>query len=119
MLYPNKKVSVGDTWKQTFQQSSLYLGNLVSEYECELEKITQDEGRKVAVIRYTGSTRKAEKTGPRARLFFSLMDLKSSDVEGTAVYDIELSRFVRQTEQVTTEVVGQMDGPQLSGLHLA
>ena len=60
ILYPNKKVKVGDTWKKSVEVTAPKLGKITSQYDCKLDKITEQGGRKVAVVEYHSTSRIAD-----------------------------------------------------------
>ncbi len=53
LIYPNKKVKKGDTWKATSSRARPPIGTVVTEYQYKLDRIGKEDGRKIAVISYT------------------------------------------------------------------
>ncbi len=94
LMFPNKEVKVGETWKARSVDDDPQLGVIAHEYEYTLDKITTDQGRKVAHISYKvqiskGESDEGEETPTKV----------GGGGSGQAVYDIDEGTVVRQTGQ--------------------
>ncbi|MCK6484894.1 MAG: hypothetical protein HUU22_18040 [Phycisphaerae bacterium] len=92
-LYAGKEVKAGDTWTRTLRPKSPFLGDIVLDYRMKLEKTTSRDGRKVAELSFTETTKKAE--GSENELNEMGMALESGLATGTAIFDIDLGQIVR------------------------
>lgn len=107
-LYPNREVKVGETWTRQLQDVVPQVGRIFFEYKCKLDRLAEENGRKVAIVTYTGTVKKdPDDKGPHGPSGTFNM---TGDFAGDAVFDIELGEFVRikQTNKSTLEqqVVG-------------
>lgn len=107
MLYPNREVSVGDTWQYASRVRGPLTGDRVCEYNFHLKGIEEKGGRLVAEIGYTGTIRTVAGAEPGPAVL-GHVELKSGTVEGAATFDIERGQYVRQTDQ--THVVMEIEG---------
>lgn len=92
-LYAGKEVKPGDTWTRTLRPKHPYLGDIVLEFNMKLEKITSRDGRKVAEVSFTETTKKA--AGGEEAANEMGMEFESAHSRGTGVFDIEWGQFVR------------------------
>jgi len=53
LIYPNKKVKKGDTWKASSFRVRPRIGTIVTDYQYKFDRIGKENGRKIAVISYT------------------------------------------------------------------
>lgn len=83
-------VSVGDKWTRVVTQEDQATGSRTNYYYNTLERITEEDGRRLAIIRFTGEI-KQDQPG--------LFTLINGTFEGTAAYDIERGQFVRKSTQ--------------------
>ena len=111
VLYPYKTVKVGDTWTRTVRQFGVYLGDVVREYQCTLDRIGTEDGRPIAVVRYTAKIAQPPGAKRGARMFFMLLDRTSGDIEGTATFDVKKGEFVAQSETTRMIIDGSTSGP--------
>jgi hypothetical protein len=61
VLYPWKKVGVGEKWNRSLTIDLPRIGKITTDYECRLDSIKEEGGRKVAVISFKGTSRSAAK----------------------------------------------------------
>jgi hypothetical protein len=113
VLFPNKEVKEGDTWKGSFTQSDASLGELKNEYECKLDGITEKNGGKEATISYKLVVTKLRGPKKGKKGDAGTVEFKSSAAEGTAVFDSTQGCFVKMTEKGTTELELTMMGKQV------
>jgi hypothetical protein len=93
--YPEKPVAVGDTWTRTVANPAQTLGTIEVTYNAKLDKIEERDGRKVAVITYTTSS-KLTSAGQSPMGTPELVDSKG---QGTAVVDIETGLPIEQSNE--------------------
>ncbi len=110
VLYPNKRVRVGDEWTAATIQPSIYQPNILREYQCKVEFIGERDGARIAEISYRVKMRESDDRQSKARMFGMLMSFKDGHAEGTATFDIKRGEFVAQTEDVLMNLVGVADG---------
>lgn len=104
-LYPNKEVKPGDTWQKVLTDSLPRLGPVVFNYDCKLDRISEEKGRKVAVVTYTGTV-KSDKSAKSEDGGHATLD---GQFKGTAVYDVELGQFTHREQNGNTKI--SMAGP--------
>jgi len=98
LLYPNKEVAPGDTWKKSIHDTLPRIGKVVTDYECKFDRLTQEAGRKVAVIAFTAKMSrdpgdKAGSEGSRAEATLE------GRFNGTAMFDIEAGQIVKRVQE--------------------
>jgi hypothetical protein len=93
-LYPNKEVKAGDTWHSEVRSPSP-AGDFITERHMKLERIGKEDGREVAVVSYTTSTRRAPEAKNQPVMGGMMLDIVSSEGTGRATYDIAKGVFVR------------------------
>ncbi|MEK6642619.1 MAG: DUF6263 family protein [Planctomycetota bacterium] len=104
LMYPNKEVNVGDTWKKTQRDLLPQIGKVVSRYEYKLDKITEEAGRKVAVISFKSTMEKdtsgkpADDVGPLGNA-----DVKGTS-SGTTTFDIERGMVTKSIANNETKI---------------
>jgi hypothetical protein len=128
VLYPNKKVKVGDTWKTTAEINAPQLGKILTDYDCKLEKITDQAGRKVAIVGYKSVSRLTEapaetpaakkpaaddddeadedsddKDKPAEKPAKSANQLNATSV-GTAVFDAQTGEMLTRSDEGTSQI---------------
>jgi hypothetical protein len=125
LIYPNKKVKVGDTWNASISIERHMVGTIVTDYQYTVDRIDTENGRKTVSISATGlmskgedakedtdskeqasieegeegedvEQKQAEQTGPEMELTGSLT--------GTALYDVESGRIVRRTTDSNVDI---------------
>ena len=88
-IFPARKVSVGDTWTNTFTSDDAFLGKTVSEYKCKLDKLEQHDGHPLAYISYEATTRIAPGSEAPANPMGMTPTLKNMKTTGTVVFDVQ------------------------------
>ncbi len=139
LIYPNKEVEVGDTWKASSEIARPPFGTFVTGYRYTLDRIAVEDGRKTAVIKVEGvvsgrsdsetSTEAEERgTAPKGDKENDSAEgdgkKASPEVEvrgaisGTALYDVALGRVVRETTQGEMDITIALSrlNPALEGL---
>ena len=96
VLYANKEVSVGDTWTNTYRQPG---PDREAEYLVKLDRIAEQDGRKVAIVSYEATFRRPKDAKDTnlpggARLMYA-----RGSLAGMATFDIELGEFTTQQDQ--------------------
>ncbi len=109
VLFANKTVKVGDTWSGTVRTRSAYLGDLVREYRCKLDRFDTDNGRRVAVVTYSADIRRPPDAVPG---MFAVSAIKSGRLEGTANFDTERREFTYQSEAINLVLEAAVSGPE-------
>jgi hypothetical protein len=100
ILYPNKEVKVGDTWKKSLTTKRPDMGTMLIDYTCKLDRITEEKGRKMAVVSFE-TTSKLKSTGKATSKPTNKIDGHS---KGTALFDIEHGEFVERSEKGSTKL---------------
>lgn len=107
MLYPNKEVKVGETWKKTHRDTLPRVAKVVTHYEYTLDRLSEEAGRKVAVITYKTTMEKdpdaKSDDGPG---FFGENPIIKGTGNGTATYDIERGLVVKQVSNRHVTIEG-------------
>jgi hypothetical protein len=114
VLYANKEVKVGDHWKRQLTDNLPRIGKVVSEYDCKLDRITEEEGRKVAVVSFESTTKSADRPAgetPSAEPQLSM----DGTYSGTGTFDIEKGLITKavsegQAKLKTVSSGGESDG---------
>lgn len=104
LYFPNKEVKVGDTWKATVVQPSRLTGDLEQEYNCKLDKIAEEDGRRLAVVSYTAVTRLAKDARPAADADVNIQ-FTSGTGKGTVWLDVAAGELVRLEEDSESKLV--------------
>lgn len=112
---PMKEVSAGDTWTRELAREHHMFGELVTRYACKLERIEEQEGRKVAVLSYTSETNPAEGAEPKANAMGMTPVVKSMVSKGTITVDVSNGYPVGQEAESTSEIDLQMASPSGEG----
>lgn len=103
LMYPNKEVKVGETWTRTQRDLLPQIGKVVSHYEYTLDKITEEAGRKVAVITFK-STMEKDTTGKQTEAGpLGNADVKGSST-GTTTFDIERGMVTKSIANSDTRI---------------
>jgi len=95
VLMPNREVKVGERWTRSAEYAGVKTGPLEEEYEVTLEKTSNEGGRRLAHLSYTGTVKQV---GPPLTKGPAEYQLKSGTLRGTAVFDCELGRIIRREE---------------------
>jgi hypothetical protein len=88
VLYANKEVKVGDHWKRQLTDNIPRIGKVVSEYDCKLDRITEEEGRKVAVVSFESTTKSADRPAGETQSAEPQLSMNGT-YSGTGTFDIE------------------------------
>ena len=114
LIYPNKKVKVGDTWNANFSMERHMVGTLVTDYQYKVDRIGMESGRKIVSIVVTGVVSKgadaeeaqkkdddaakeeAKKNEPKVEV--------NGTISGTALYDVELGRIVKRSSDSKIDI---------------
>ena len=100
--YPNKEVKVGDEWTRSYSDKHPQIGEAVHTYNCRLDRISEEGGKKVAIITFEGKvTNKAPAPGADADPDLMKIDGQST---GTATFDIEQGMIVRSSLEGKTKL---------------
>jgi len=103
LMYPNKEVKVGDTWKKVHRDTIPQVGKTVSHYEYKLDRISEENGHKVAVITYTNDVEKDNSGKPAGEMPGMSTKLKGS-FTGTVTFDIDRGEVIRSESKGTSKV---------------
>lgn len=109
IVLPDHPVKPGDTWKRQNENDVPQIGKLVSDFSCKLERITDSNGRKLAVIAYTGKTTQPQPDGEDGSASTQGGGLKLKEdatFKGTATVDVDAGQIINQTRdmQMTLEM---------------
>lgn len=105
MLYANKDVKVGDTWKGGYTSRNPNLGELATSVDCRLESVGKEDGRDVAVVSYSGTVKQTEE--PKTGANGMLIKLESGKVSGKAVFDVKQSQFVKDASDTEMKLTAE------------
>lgn len=98
-LYPDHPVKVGDSWTNIIIEN-FPIGKVELPHVCKLEKVTEENGRKTALISFEGVMKRLDKN------FAKLNDIqvKSYDFsfKGEAIYDFGVGQIVSRTQNNRT-----------------
>ncbi len=92
VLYPNRDVKVGDTWKTTRKDVYPSVGRTDVVYECKLDRVEKKDGREMAVVTFTGTITKDADEKPKEGKRLGKIDGTHS---GTGWFDTDRGLFVR------------------------
>ena len=96
LMYPNKEVSVGDTWAKTYHDVIPQVGKVISHYDYKLDRVGDENGRKVAMVSFTSKTEK----DPSGKPVGEMPGMASSKVDGAAkgliTYDVDRGMVTKQ-----------------------
>ena len=117
VLYPNREVKVGDTWKRTVRRPVPYVGAVLREYDFTVRRIGTEGGRKVLIVDYQAAIRKAPDAEATPAPGGTRVRYGGGRLTGTATFDVERGIFVKQTEEVQdrrtmTPLTAPADGSQ-------
>ena len=125
LIYPNKKVKVGDTWKASLSIVRPMVGTIVTDYEYKVDRIGIENGRDIVSISIAGVTSRATdvKKDAESKEEVSKEEGKqdsdaaqeetkeaapeaeiSGIVSGTAIYDVQLGRIVRRASDSKVDI---------------
>ncbi len=110
-LYPNRTVKVGDTWKATAIQPSIYQKDILRTYKCKVDSIGERGGTEVVDVSYEVAMKEADDKTPKARLFGMSISLKDGKATGKVTYDVKRGEFVMQTEDMELNLTAVADAP--------
>ncbi|MCO6438289.1 MAG: hypothetical protein J5J06_14435 [Phycisphaerae bacterium] len=98
-MYPNRKIDVGETWTSKTREPYQF-GTMITDYTFKLEKVTEREGNKVAVVTFTGKhSLEAPAEPPPGQVTPEL----SGESTGKAFYDIDAGLFVENESTANME----------------
>jgi len=125
LIYPNKKVKVGDTWKASQSIERHMVGTIVTDYQFKVDRIGMENGRKTVSISVNGvmsagadakedsdSKEPASKEEGKDENDATTDEAKQPDpktvvdgtVTGTALYDVQLGRIVKRTSESHVDI---------------
>jgi len=107
-VLPSKKVSAGDKWKAETVEEMPNMGKIKVEYECKLDRITEEAGRKVGVITYTAKLTQLEmpKTG-----MMGPMKVESGTSKGTLSFAINEGEVARHEHETNMKMSSKAPAP--------
>lgn len=101
-LYPNKEVKVGDEWTRTFTDKNPQIGEARHTYNCKLDRISEEAGRKVAVITFEGTVANKE-LAPGTTPSADQMKIDGQST-GTGTFDIDQGIIVKSVLEGKTKI---------------
>ncbi len=112
-MLPNKKLAVGATWTRRREESIPSRGGLRYEAKCKFDRLEQQDGRKVAIITYTGTVTADASDPPKP----GTTGLTTTHVEGTftgtATFDVQRGEITKREETSTSKLEAVFQrGPQ-------
>jgi len=102
-VLPSKKVAVGDKWKNSYEEKMPQMGTFKIDLDCVLEKVSEEGGKKVAVIGYTGKMTMKE----AGQTMMGPMDLESGTLKGTVWFAISEGEVVKSESQGNIKMSGK------------
>ena len=117
ILYPNREVKVGESWKTTQKDEITNVGQVIFNYDCKLDRIEKSGGGNVAIVSYSGTVIKDPDEKP-VPIVDEKETKKSTDkpaemkrlgkidgtFTGTAKFDIDQSRFIEMESDSNSKV---------------
>ncbi len=112
MVLPGKKVKAGDTWTGRVEQEYPQIGTMVVAIDCKLESIQAKNGKKTAVISYSGTIQELNSINEDAKApdgdaddpknvvepEDAKSDTNKGTLRGTATFDLQRGEIVEQIE---------------------
>lgn len=98
-ILPDHPVKPGDTWNCRSENDVPQIGKLVSDYSCKLERITDSDGRKLAIITFTGKITQPAKKDESAQAGGMGLKVKGGTFKGTTTFDIEAGQIIEQARE--------------------
>lgn len=95
---PGRQVKLGEQWSKSRTIDSSLFGELTTSYECRLEKVEPENGRRLAVIQYTSVTKDADGAPPPEASNGMKPALVSWSSTGTLKVDVETAEPVSQQQ---------------------
>lgn len=97
---PNRKVEAGDTWKNRLEEQVPQMGVMVIDYDCKLDRITNDDGRKSAIIVYKGTISQDPEVKPSAPPpGFGELKIEKGTFNGTATFDVQRGQIIKDVRK--------------------
>lgn len=117
-LYPNRAIKVGEDWRVNAEEDDPQLGKMQRDYVYHLDKVTTEDGRKIAHISFTGDIASksdagadAEKDKPAAKPEAAKKEAADDDEEGEG--DEEKAAEEAPAKPAGTKVKGKVKGHAL------
>ncbi|MEE8171047.1 MAG: DUF6263 family protein, partial [Phycisphaerae bacterium] len=110
MPFAYKDVNVGDTWEHKLTQPLPGIGDVLTEFRCKLDRVTNEGGRKLAVVTYEQSTRSDPDAEAKPGPMGLIISIESSQAVGTAYIDVERGCLIRGSQEGTAKFVGRRPG---------
>lgn len=108
IFYPNKEVKVGDTWHKELSEVLPNIGKVDYQYDCKLDRISEQDGRKAAIVTFEGTAKKASSPAASTQPSGPGMTLDGT-FKGTATYDIEKGLFTKSDYESHSKIVATPD----------
>lgn len=93
-LYANKEVKTGERWERELSDMVPFVGKVIYRYDCKLDRIGEEDGRKVAFVTYEGTVR----NGPRNPIVSKPVNRQmvvDGAFKGKGTFDIEQGLFTK------------------------
>lgn len=98
-ILPDHAVKPGDTWNCRSENDVPQIGKLVSDFSCKLERVTESNGRKLAIITFTGKITQPAKIDESAQAGGMGLKVKGGTIKGTTTFDIEAGQIINQARE--------------------
>lgn len=98
-ILPDHPVKPGDTWNSRRENDVPQIGKLISDYSCKLERIVDSDGRKLAIIAFTGKITQSGEADDSTEVGAMGLKVTEGTLKGTAKFDIEAGQIIDQTRE--------------------
>jgi len=103
-VLPGREVKVGDTWTREHRARNPRLGDVIYKYDCKFERVEEKDGRRLAVVTYTGKLEEAPGNTPPPNPMGLKQSLKSWTFRGSASVDVKSAQPIAGSEESTSQI---------------
>ena len=98
---PEHPVKTGETWTRRRENDLPQIGKLVSNFNCKLDRVSESNGHKLAMISFTGTVARPEGADKSKQTGVSGMKVSDGTIKGSAAFDLNAGQIVDQTRDTT------------------
>jgi len=92
---PNREVKVGESWDVSYTEELPQLGKFEFKWNCKLNGVEKEDGRRIADISYTGEMRQIEKSDAT-----NAPDTERATFSGEADFDVDRGQLVERENKL-------------------
>jgi len=104
VLYPDRPVKEGDAWKAEVRRNDPRFGTLVTKYVVKFDRMTEENGRTLAILSYEGARSRAGAPSTRPGPMGQLWEYVEGAVTGSARFDPAKGTIIDQREQTAGSI---------------